>query len=528
MPTARVLSEDSRRFFQERLALMYTVGAGLSATFALGALVRGSLVRELGGEVSTVSRSFHVVATLACIALSRLLVRLRLPGWALDALDAGGLLLVTFVLSINAGLIELRSVATFNLALGAGAPLVLRAILVPSSALRTGVLGSSAAGLALVVFLLSRHAMWPVRQLNVPEWPLALDMSSLVLWLATLLTTAVVASHVIFGLQQQVHEARQFGQYVLGEKLGEGGMGIVFLATHALLRREAALKLLLASRVDPVTLARFEREVVQTARLRHPNTVAVFDYGRTPDGHFYYVMEYLDGLTLAELVAHTGPLPPGRVVWLLAQVCASLEEAHAMGLVHRDIKPQNIMVVGHVGAFDLIKVLDFGLVKTRDRSGREAGDGRGEPASGTPEYMAPEAITAPDDVDARADLYAVAAVGYFMLVGKPVFEGAALGDVFTAHLEIEPRAPSARLGRPLAPDLEALLLRGLAKSPTDRPPSASAFRELLLACDVPRWTEQDARAWWLTHGARAVRRRRKPDELQNPPTVSVVLDRHRA
>jgi eukaryotic-like serine/threonine-protein kinase len=301
-------------------------------------------------------------------------------------------------------------------------------------------------------------------------------------------------------------------------------MGVVYRATHALLRRETALKLLPPDRVDAGTIRRFEREVVETARLSHPNTVAIFDYGHTPDGVFYYAMEYLDGVTVGELVEHEGCLPPGRVVSLLAQVCASLEEAHSMGLVHRDIKPANVMVVGRPAAWDLVKVLDFGLVKSVAPLDGGGSLTQGDQLTGTPLYMAPEAISRPDAAEPRSDLYAVAAVGYYLLTGTHVFQGGSLVEICAAHLHTPPVPPHVRLGRSVPADLEALLLRALAKSPADRPPSAAAFGEALLACRVPPWTQVDARGWWRAKGERVRRRAERPGGPPHSPTVSIVLD----
>ena len=210
--------------------------------------------------------------------------------------------------------------------------------------------------------------------------------------------------------------------------------------------------------------------------------MAIYDYGRTADGIFYYAMEYLDGLDIGQLIEREGPLPPGRVVFLLAQVCASLDEAHSIGLVHRDIKPANVMVVGNTAAYDLVKVLDFGLVKSEAPLDGGASLTQRDQLTGTPLYMAPEAIAHPDAAEPRSDLYAAAAVGYFMLAGQHVFEGASLVSL-AAHLHSTPVPVRERLGRKVPTDLEALIMRGLAKF-ADRPPSAEAFREALLRCEV--------------------------------------------
>ena len=495
-------SEGGRRFFQQRLALLFQLGAAISAAF-LGLVVgiRGLLGAPVFDELSSPSRLCHLGATLV-VLVAWLLVRRGDRGLAvLQAIDVSVSLLLCLLLDLQAVLFPLRTVAVFNIALTTGVVLILRAILVPSPTWRTVFVAVVAMCVATGCFFLPLHRSWPVAStpFAAERWPLGYQLVSLVMWLGTLCAISIVASRTIYDLRRDVREAQKLGQYVLGRKLGEGGMGVVFRATHAMLRRETALKLLLPERIDPQSLRRFEREVVQTARLRHPNTVAIYDYGRTPEGLFYYAMEYLDGLTLERLVDSEGPLAPGRVVHILAQVLASLDEAHAEGLVHRDIKPANIMVTGHPSAWDLVKVLDFGLVK--DTSGMAEVAQLTNPAFllGSPQYVSPEAIDAPESVGPQSDLYSVAAVGYFLLTGTPVFLDRTLVAVCAAHLDRAPEPPSARLGRAAPPDLEKLLLLGLTKNPAARPASAQAFRDALVACDVPKWTESNARAWWQDH-----------------------------
>jgi serine/threonine protein kinase len=223
--------------------------------------------------------------------------------------------------------------------------------------------------------------------------------------------------------------------------------------------------------------------------------VAVFDYGRTPDGVFYYAMEYLDGVNLDQLVREDGPQPGARVAHVLRQVASALVEAHGIGLVHRDVKPENILLCERGGVPDVAKVVDFGLVKDLERGG--AALSRADLVQGTPLYLSPEAITAPDRVDARGDLYALGAVGYYMLTAKHVFSGATLVEVCSHHLHTAPEPPSARLGRPVPPALETILLRCLEKDPACRPASAVLLRDALVAAPgVGEWTEDDARAWW--------------------------------
>ena len=271
---------------------------------------------------------------------------------------------------------------------------------------------------------------------------------------------AAAFSQTIHGLRKAVSDIQRLGQYTLEEKLGEGGMGVVYRASHAMLRRPTAIKLLLPDRAGKDALTRFEREVRRTAMLTHPNTVTVFDYGRTTDGVFYYAMELLEGASLDEVVEVDGPQPEERVIHLLEQAAASLAEAHDAGLIHRDVKPGNILVVDRGGISDLVKVVDFGLVK--DVGSKARGEATSEPAltmanaiTGTPLYIAPETVTAPETVDARTDLYALGAVGYWLLTGTHVFGGKSILEVCAHHLHSVPDPPSARLGAPVSPDLES-------------------------------------------------------------------------
>ena len=503
---------------------MCQVGFPVSAAFLVGYILASLVAGE--GVLSILrepTRWFHIAETLIFGALWWTLKRRKLRYEVLALIDTAAILFVSLLLNVMEALDDVRVVAVYTLALTTGIIAVIRAIIVPSTARRTFWLGLGASAVASAVFLLSSfHPTWPITDRGEGYWPMPSQVASFTLWLGALVSVAVIASHVIYQLRREVRAARKIGEYVLGEKLGEGGMGVVYRATHALLRRETALKLLPPNLVDPATIRRFEREVVETGRLRHPNTVAIYDYGRTADGIFYYAMEYLDGLDIGQLIEREGPLPPGRVVFLLAQVCASLDEAHSMGLVHRDIKPANVMVVGNTAAYDLIKVLDFGLVKSEAPLDGGASLTQRDQLTGTPLYMAPEAIAHPDAAEPRSDLYAAAAVGYFMLAGKHVFEGASLVELLAAHLHSTPVPVRERLGREVPTDLEALIMRGLAKSPADRPPSAEAFREALLRCEVAPWTQEDARAWWRTRGERALRHERPTVDLAYPPTVTVV------
>ena len=305
---------------------------------------------------------------------------------------------------------------------------------------------------------------------------------------------ATVGSRVISRLRNQVRDARQLGQYTLGDKIGEGGMGTVYKARHALLRRPTAIKLLRADRLGEEAIRRFEHEVQITAGLTDPHIVAIFDYGRSADGTFYYAMEYLDGIDLERLVRDFGPQPPGRVVAILRQVCDALAEAHAGGLIHRDIKPANILLCERGLCTDAVKVVDFGLVQHVDANTDDAG------ISGTPGYLSPEAISDPASVGAASDLYALGAVAYYLLTGTTVFAATTFVEICDQHLHATPEAPSSRIGRPIPMALDALVLASLAKAPVDRPPSALAMRDRLDALDVQPWP--DAELWWRAFRAR--------------------------
>jgi tRNA A-37 threonylcarbamoyl transferase component Bud32 len=297
--------------------------------------------------------------------------------------------------------------------------------------------------------------------------------------------------------QKAAIEAKHLGQYRLEEKLGAGAMGVVYKGRHAMLRRPTAIKMLNVDQVNEASIQRFEREVQITCKLNHPNTVAIYDYGRTPEGVFYYAMEYLDGFDLQYLVNRYGPQPEGRVIRILKQICGSLYEAHVLGLVHRDIKPANIMLNRRGGEPDVLKVLDFGLVKALDDSQQAQRTGG---LSGTPLYMSPESIQTPDLVDPRSDLYAVGAIGYFLLTGQAVFHATSLVELCQHHVTAVPETPSQRLGKAVSPELESAILACLEKSRAKRPQTARDLAALLdRAPTAGAWTLDDAEAWWGRH-----------------------------
>jgi eukaryotic-like serine/threonine-protein kinase len=315
---------------------------------------------------------------------------------------------------------------------------------------------------------------------------------------------AVVISHVVTSLGQQVAKAREMGSYELGELLGRGGMGEVYKATHRMLARPAAIKLIRPEMIatgDPagaqLAVQRFRREADVAANLRSPHTVELYDFGVTDDGTLYFVMELLEGMDLESLVQRHGPVPASRVVHILRQTCASLEEAHERDLVHRDIKPANIHL-GRLGLlYDFVKVLDFGLVKpVADRRVEQSLTTQAGLIIGTPGYMAPE-MASGDRVDGRADLYALGCVGYYLLTGQQVFDGATAMQIMSKHLQAAPVPPSERVAFTIPAALDGVILSCLAKKPEERPQSAAELARRLSAIDIQPWTDLQAKEWWL-------------------------------
>ena len=309
---------------------------------------------------------------------------------------------------------------------------------------------------------------------------------------------ALGAGVIAAGFKRRFGSANKAGEYVIEREIGSGGMASVYLARHALLKRPTAVKILKRLRASDEMIARFEREVQLASQLSHPNTVEIFDYGRTRDGRLYYAMEYLDGITLAQVVAKSGPTPVARAVHILRQLCAGLAEAHAKGLVHRDIKPENIMVCRRGIELDVVKILDFGLVKnvanphSRDLT-------QGLRILGTPLYMAPERIRSPGDVDARADVYSVGVVAFFLLTGRKVFESE--DDLELAQRVLNDPPPRvSTLVSEVPAAFDELILACLAKRREERPPNAAAMLEVLeMLAGEYRWTQAQAEDAWAEH-----------------------------
>ena len=331
---------------------------------------------------------------------------------------------------------------------------------------------------------------------------------------------AVVPARVVYQLGGRIREARDLGSYQLVARLGSGGMGEVWRATHRLLARQAAIKLIrpeMLGAPDEAALAvsRFEREAQATASLTSPHTIRLYDFGLTDAGTFYYVMELLDGRDLESLVAEFGPLPPARVLFLLRQMCRSLGEAHAAGLIHRDVKPANVYVCRMGLECDFVKVLDFGLVRHEDRRHAPTLVTHQAAIVGTPAYMAPEAILG-DEVDRRADIYALGCVAYFLLTGETAFGRDTTMKQLMRHVQETPAPPSARAPQPVPRAVDELVMACLQKDPRHRPQSAEVLDDMAAACPTfDHWDRRAASAWWA---------RRLPALAPPAPPLSGVLE----
>jgi serine/threonine-protein kinase len=526
--TVDLATEEGRAFLQERLAffaqLAFLIDSGffLLSYAALFASVPGLLMRREAPGAAV----YHLIdfCNLGLFLAAWLVCRGgRRPLRLLRALDVGLVFVFCALVAVPAGLGEAGVPGVrWTTLLVVTNVLMARAVMVPSVPRRTFHIGVAC---ALPTLVATRNLTLRAPLVDGPPTELSFLVPA-AMWCMCGIVLSTVASNVIYGLRRRVSAARRLGQYTLEDKLGEGGMGAVYRARHAMLRRPTAVKLLAASRGSSHDLQRFEREVQTTALLSHPNTVAVYDYGRTPDGIFYYAMEYLEGIDLEALVRAFGPQPPGRVVHVLRQVAGALGEAHGVGLIHRDVKPGNLILCSRGGAPDVAKVVDFGLVRELG-TGRRATESALDLITGTPLYLSPEAITAPERVDGRSDLYALGAVGYFLLAGRNAFEGATVVEVCTHHLHTPPDPPSAKLGRPLPADIEAVVLACLEKQSERRPQSAAELVERLEACaSAGEWGEREAREWWVRNAARVAELRAKPahSSASPMPTLAVSLE----
>ncbi len=534
------MTEDEKAYFRGRMVLF---GKALSVVSVV--MLTLDLNCMLAGRAHTTGLS--VVNTLICVAFWQFAKRTNDSPRVLQLTSEATLFSYIVILSVahrrglaglvpqltgsqveqlTSGLLGLAQVfSMFNVMMIAILTVALRAAIVPSSRARTMRVTLL---IGLPVIFISTFGVGPLEptsrfltDLGPREMIISVAGGS-IYWAVTAFVCSMITG-IVHGLRREVREARRLGQYSLQEKIGEGGMGVVYKAHHALLRRDTAIKLLSPDKAGEANLRRFEQEVRLTARLTHPNTVTVFDYGRTPDGLFYYAMEYLEGADLERIITVGGPMPTGRALKVLAELAGALEEAHGVGLIHRDIKPSNVILCQRGGEPDVAKLVDFGLVKDLAES-REAEITQPDAVIGTPLYLAPEVTRSPETASESSDLYALGAVGYFLLTGRHVFEGVTLIEVLGHHMHSTPQGLGERRGEPIAADAETLILSCLAKSPTDRPASAAELREMVMACqDYGSWTAQAARTWWAEHSLQLAR----STALDSPPgtrTVAIALD----
>ena len=481
-----------------------------AAARRLGAL---ALVTATAGTVLGLLGQF----VLASVAARGFRVATMIPGitvsLALWALVASGRLPTRRILALGLGYQVLQGflngVGYYGFVLGQGGAvrgwspvavwMMIFPLIVPAPPART-ILAT------LLTALMDPLALWVAMKTGAPR-PAG---SLLEMFVPTVLACflAPIAAGIVYGLTVEVGRAREMGSYRLVEKLGQGGMGEVWRAEHRMLARAAAIKLIRPAALGASDgsharelLKRFEREAQATAALRSPHTIEVYDYGLAADGAFYYVMELLDGYSLQALVDRFGPLPPERVVSFLRQACHSLDEAHAAGLVHRDVKPANMFACRRGLDVDVVKVLDFGLVKVqRPRAPGDVSLTAQGTFTGTPGFMPPEVALGEEPIDGRADIYALGCVANWLLTGQRVFEGTNALQMVIDHVRTPPVPPSRRVAQPVPDGLERLVLQCLAKSPDARPASIGELSRALAALDLEgRWTEERARQWWTEH-----------------------------
>jgi serine/threonine-protein kinase len=524
-------SPEAKAFYQSRVAsfglIIAAAGAvGFVFRIAIG-LASGTLLEKLGDP----SYWLHAAAMVPCVAMWLVCRGGLRPVNTVIAVETVGLLFAS-VGYIGMGMTIPPEVgADVITAFALSFALFSRAVFVPSTARHTATLGLLI-GVPLVGMMALHYrdvdpAMWRMVGYDTRGFERSTIIISTALmttmWWTLTVGLSSIASFVIHRLRSEVSSIRSLGQYQLEHKLGEGAMGVVYKATHGMLKRPTAVKLLRPELGGREVHDLFRREVQLTATLKHPHTITIYDYGRTPEGLFYYAMELLEGASLQDVVDATGPQPVPRVVRILRDVAFALDEAHSVGLIHRDIKPSNIMLTRQGGSDDFVKVLDFGLVKRiSDANDSETSDVFA--IQGTPQYLSPEGVNAPQEVDARSDLYALGAVGYSLLTGRPVFDADTVFDICMQHVQATPAPMSEARGEPVPKKLEQLILSCLAKNKDDRPQSAQALADALDQLDLPPWTRADAERWWQRYGPQVEEQRDSFARRITGHTMDVVID----
>ncbi len=478
--------EETRAYLQERVALLFKLM--FWSLFALIAFLAASYSLDRA-NAPIHENTVYATAGLGLVPMAFIWRSLLVRSLSIDALYRLDLVYSFFIgLAFGfAALVQsdLRPAAYLSVVYSTFTVFA-RTLIIPSTWRRT--LATST--LTYVPMTAAAAALALTKKLDVPG---LMGFIGYLLFSVAPVILATAGSWIIYGLRQKANAAQQLGSYKIDRKIGEGGMGTVYLAHHVLLRRPTAVKLVHGAGKTPDALERFEREVQHMSQLTHPNSVAVFDYGHSLDGTFYYAMEYLGGgIDLDDLVREHGPQPSGRVASILAQVCGALHEAHLAQLIHRDIKPANIILCERGGMPDVAKVLDYGLVKDITVDTGETG----QVVLGTPGYVAPETLTDPSKISVAVDIC-------IQHVTKPV------------------TPPSQRVAHWIAPELEALIMRCLAKTPDERFASALELRTALLALPAPGdWDPAKARHWWNDYRAQS----QKLSEATDVPTRTMQID----
>jgi serine/threonine-protein kinase len=512
--TSGSTEEESRAYLHSRLIVLWRLM--FAAYLALGVFLAIAYTRYPDTEprlqiyvYGAFTGGLAVMALQYALLLRRPFVSMRM----LHALDTFYVIASLSIIAFAAMVSLDRRQAAYSCLIYSCFAVLTRALIVPSTGRRTAIVTSLGyVPMTIGALFLAKYADWRPGK-DVPPLGFIIGFVQIA-FVAVVLAAA--GSQLIYGLRRKVSAAQQLGKYTLVQKIGEGGMGVVYLAHHLLLRRPTAVKVLQPDRVGAVNLERFEREVHHMSQLTHPNTVAIYDYGHSSDGVFYYAMEYLGGgIDLQKLVSKHGKQPAERVRQILIQACGALQEAHDRGIVHRDIKPANIILCERGELPDVVKVVDFGLVKemTADTGESQA------IIMGTPGYVAPEAVTDPDAIGAAVDLYALGAVAYYLLTGRRVFDGKTVLDVCLQHVTKDPTPPSQVAAIHVPRGLEELIMQCLAKRPAERPASATALAEALRELGpFDDWDEARAIAWWKSYSA-------KPTvDPTSTPTRTITVD----
>ncbi len=509
-------TDELRKLMQRRCRLVYGIGFLIAVATHVFYIEVTGLDPELATPFSPWVNEIYDLYAVS-VGLATLLVFLRT--WSLRSLAIIDFALLTFTLLLShfiAVAFDRNAIPTFAIAI----LLFLHAAAVPVTVASQaglaviGTLGFPVTALVTYAFVPTIQQYWQVTE-GIDAFRATLFEG--VFQLSILAAISVGITKGLHHMRLSLHKARQLGSYVIEREIGRGGMGMVYLAQHALLCRPSAVKVLQAIPGEgDASLLRFEREVHLSAKLTHPNTITVYDFGRTESNTFYYAMEYLEGLNLEDLVERFGPMPPERTTFILLQVCGSLAEAHASNIVHRDIKPSNIFLTYRGGIYDFAKVLDFGLAKRIIPEGDQKITGTGI-VMGTPQFIAPESVAGLETIDGRADIYSLGAVAFWLLTGSPLFEAETPVDLMVQHVTADPARVSTASEFSIQPALDEIVMKCLAKDPRDRFQSATELAAALrcITFDDP-WTLEKAREWWRLH-LPEFDQLSTPNEATNPP-----------